>query len=50
MDIIKKYELIRPILKHEKTPEQISKEANVPLSTIYYYLSDSGKVAKIWQV
>lgn len=38
MDIIKKYELIRPILKHEKTPEQISKEAIIPLSTIYYYL------------
>ena len=38
MNIIKKYELIRPILKHEKTPEQISKEANIPLSTVYYYL------------
>jgi len=38
VDIIKKYELIRPILKHEKTPEQISKEANIPLSTVYYYL------------
>jgi transposase len=38
VDTIKKYELIRPILKHEKTPEQISKEANIPLSTIYYYL------------
>ena len=38
MDTIKKYELIRPILKHEKTPEQVSKESNIPLSTIYYYL------------
>jgi transposase len=38
VDAIKKYELIRPILKHEKTPEQVSKEANIPLSTIYYYL------------
>lgn len=38
MDAIKKYELIRPIMKHEKTPEQVSKEANIPLSTIYYYL------------
>jgi transposase len=38
MDTIKKYELIHPILKHEKTPEQVSKEANIPLSTIYYYL------------
>jgi len=38
MNTTKRYELIRPILKHEKTPEQVSKETNVPLSTIYYYL------------
>jgi transposase len=33
-----KYELIRPILKGEKTPKQVSKEIGIPLSTIYYYL------------
>lgn len=38
MNAIQRYELIRPILKKEKTPEQVSREANVPLSTIYYYL------------
>ena len=38
MNAIQRYELIRPILKKEKTLEQVSKEANVPLSTIYYYL------------
>jgi transposase len=38
VNAIQRYELIRPILKNEKTPEQVSKEANVPLSTIYYYL------------
>lgn len=38
MNAIQRYESIRPILKKEKTPEQVSKEANVPLSTIYYYL------------
>ena len=38
MNAIQRYELIRPILKKEKTPKRVSKEANVPLSTIYYYL------------
>ncbi len=38
MNAIQRYELVRPILKKEKTPEQISKETNIPLSTIYYYL------------
>jgi len=33
-----KYELIRPILKGEKTPKQTSEETGIPLSTIYYYL------------
>jgi len=33
-----KYELIRPILKGEKTPKQTSEEAGIPLSTIYYHL------------
>ena len=42
----KRYELIRPILNKERTPQQVSKESNVPLSTIYYYLKrfqDSGE-------
>ena len=38
MNAIQKYELIRPILKHEKTPRQVSKEKNIPLVTIYRYL------------
>jgi len=38
VNAIQRYELIRPILKKEKTPDQISKETDVPLSTIYYYL------------
>ncbi len=38
MNAIQRYELIRPILKHEKTPKQVSEEKDVPLSTIYYYL------------
>ena len=38
MNAIQKYELIRLILKHEKTPKQVSKEKNVPLITIYRYL------------
>ena len=38
MNAIQRYELIRPILKKERTPEQVSKETNVPLSTIYYYI------------
>ena len=33
-----KYELIRPILKGEKTPKQASEETGIPLSTIYYHL------------
>ena len=33
-----KYELIRPILKGEKTPKQVSEEKTFPISTIYYYL------------
>lgn len=35
---IQKYELIRPILKGEKTPRQVSEERDVPLSNIYRYL------------
>ncbi len=45
MNAMQKYELIRPILKSEKTLEQASKETGIPLSTIYYYLKrfrDSG--------
>ena len=45
MNATQKYELIRPILKSEKTLEQASKETGIPLSTIYYYLKrfrDSG--------
>jgi len=38
VNAIQKYELIRPILKHEKTPKQVSKEKNVPIATIYRYL------------
>ncbi len=38
MNANQRYELIRPILKHEKTPKQVSEEKGVPLSTIYYYL------------
>ncbi len=38
MNIIQRYELIRPILKGEKKPKQISAEENVPLSNIYRYL------------
>ena len=38
MNATQKYELIRPILKGEKTPKQASEEAGIPLSTIYYYL------------
>jgi hypothetical protein len=34
----KKYELIRHILKGEKTPKKYSEETGIPLSTIYYYL------------
>ena len=38
VNITQKYELIRPILKGEKTPKQASEETGIPLSTIYYYL------------
>jgi len=38
VNTIQRYELIRPILKLEKTPAQVSKEADIPLSTVYYYL------------
>ena len=38
MNALRKYEIIRPILKGEKTPKQVSEETSVPLSTIYYYL------------
>ncbi len=38
MNAIQRYELIRPILKKEKTPKQASEETGIPLSTIYYYL------------
>lgn len=38
MNATQKYELIRPILKGEKTPKQANKETGIPLSTIYYYL------------
>lgn len=38
MNAIQRYELIRPILKHEKTPKQVSEETNVALSNIYRYL------------
>ncbi len=38
MNTIQRYELIRPILKGEKKPKQISEEKGVPLSNIYRYL------------
>ena len=38
MKATQKYELIRPIVKHEKTPKQVSEEKHVPLSSIYRYL------------
>jgi len=38
VNAIQKYELIRPILKDEKTPKQVSKEKNISLITIYRYL------------
>jgi len=38
VNALQRYELIRPILKGEKTPKQVSEETSVPLSTIYYYL------------
>lgn len=38
MNAIQRYELIRPILNHEKTPQQVHLETHIPLSTIYCYL------------
>ena len=38
MNALQRYEIIRPILKGEKTPKQVNEETSVPLSTIYYYL------------
>ena len=38
MNATQKYELIRPILKGEKTTKQVSEERNTPISTIYRYL------------
>jgi transposase len=38
LNATQKYELIRPILKGEKKPKQISKETGIPLSNIYRYL------------
>ena len=38
MNATQKYELIRPILMHKKTPKQVNEETNVPLSSIYRYL------------
>ncbi len=38
MNTIQRYELIRPILKGEKKPKQVSEEKCVPLSNIYRYL------------
>ena len=38
LNTIQRYELIRPILKGEKTPKQVSEEKNFPISTIYYHL------------
>ncbi len=38
MNATQKYELIRPVLKGEKTPKQASEETGVPLSNIYRYL------------
>ena len=38
MHALQRYEIIRPILKDEKTPKQVNEETSVPLSTIYHYL------------
>ncbi len=38
MNITQKYEIIRSIIKREKSPDQVSKETKTPLSTIYNYL------------
>ena len=39
VNALERYELIRPILNREKTPQQVHQETNVPLSTIHRYLS-----------
>jgi transposase len=49
VDATQKYELIRPILRNEKTPKQVNLEIGVPLSTIYHYLKrfrESGQDVK----
>ena len=38
METLRKYELIRPILMHEKTPEQVHQDTQASLSAIYRYL------------
>lgn len=38
MNITQRYEIVRSILKYEKSPKQVSKETKTPLSTIYHYL------------
>ena len=38
MNSHQRYELIRPILKGEKKPKQVSEEEDIPLSNIYRYL------------
>ncbi len=43
MTSTQKYELIRPILKGERTPKQASEDTGIPLSTIYYYLKKFGE-------
>ena len=39
MTATQRYELIRPILLGEKTVEEIHKETDIPISTIYRYLA-----------
>jgi hypothetical protein len=38
VNALKRYELIRPILKGEKTAKQVHQETEVPLGTIYRHL------------
>jgi transposase len=38
VNITQRYEMIRSILKREKSPDQVNKETKTPLSTIYHYL------------
>jgi transposase len=38
MDMLERYELIRPILNQEKTPKAVHQETGTPLSTIYWVL------------